>query len=343
MDPHRGRRASPQAPPRRGARACAGANRRAPAGSPRRGSSWPQSRRIVQRKRRLASNVGSMMVLGARRDGAGLRCGLPGAGRRVVPFVLGGLGVAPRSSILCGQNDPTSLCIASLCIVSRKRSGRFMRTLTTTPAELRQADHKALIAWERSIRETEQAAASTIHGLEAFSSLSKHLAGHDHATSNLVREVERSAINRDEGSAPGFSKVQVRKCSKLQGSRRSPCCMIVRSSPSVYRSGNGPLRSLRSNLAIYSRTGPSVGCACHARTAGARRVRDQSAHNRTSSTQAQRQASERAPTHGPHTRSTVSCANTLGLNHGYARDIHHDSAPKLRPGRRRAAEGHRTS
>jgi hypothetical protein len=38
-----------------------------------------------------------------------------------------------------------------------------MRTLAiTTPAELRQADHKAVIAWERYMRETEHAAASTI-------------------------------------------------------------------------------------------------------------------------------------------------------------------------------------
>jgi Phage integrase, N-terminal SAM-like domain len=39
----------------------------------------------------------------------------------------------------------------------------FMRTLAiTTPAELRYADHKAVIAWERYMRETEHAAASTI-------------------------------------------------------------------------------------------------------------------------------------------------------------------------------------
>src|SRR5262245_44663411 len=39
----------------------------------------------------------------------------------------------------------------------------FMRTLSIrTPAGLRQADHKAVIAWERYMRETEYAAASTI-------------------------------------------------------------------------------------------------------------------------------------------------------------------------------------
>jgi integrase/recombinase XerD len=49
----------------------------------------------------------------------------------------------------------------------------FMRTLAiTTPAELRQADHKAVIAWERYMRETEHAASSTIRRrLAALSSL----------------------------------------------------------------------------------------------------------------------------------------------------------------------------
>jgi integrase/recombinase XerD len=48
-----------------------------------------------------------------------------------------------------------------------------MRTLSiTTRAELRQADHKGVIAWERFMRETERAAASTIRRrLAALSSL----------------------------------------------------------------------------------------------------------------------------------------------------------------------------
>jgi site-specific recombinase XerD len=42
--------------------------------------------------------------------------------------------------------------------------------------ELRQADHKAVIAWERTMREVEHAAASTIRRrLAALSSLYKHL------------------------------------------------------------------------------------------------------------------------------------------------------------------------
>jgi integrase/recombinase XerD len=89
----------------------------------------------------------------------------------------------------------------------------FMRTLAiTTPAELRQADHKAVIAWERYMRETEHAAASTIRRrLAALSSLYKHLVRHDHAARNPVGEVERPPINRDEGSTLAFARAQARK------------------------------------------------------------------------------------------------------------------------------------
>jgi integrase/recombinase XerD len=89
----------------------------------------------------------------------------------------------------------------------------FMRTLgITTPGELRQADHKAVIAWERYMREVERAASSTIRRrLAALSSLYKHLVRHDHAPRNPVGEVEWPAINRDEGTTLAFSKVQARK------------------------------------------------------------------------------------------------------------------------------------
>jgi integrase/recombinase XerD len=89
----------------------------------------------------------------------------------------------------------------------------FMRTLgITAPAELRQADHKAVIAWERFMRETEHAAASTIRRrLAALSSLYKHLVRHGHAARNPVGEVERPAINREEGSTLAFAKTQARK------------------------------------------------------------------------------------------------------------------------------------
>jgi site-specific recombinase XerD len=89
----------------------------------------------------------------------------------------------------------------------------FMRTLSiVTPAELRQADHKSVIAWERFMRETERAAASTIRRrLAALSSMYKHLVRHGHAARNPVGAVERPALNRDEGSTLAFSKIQARK------------------------------------------------------------------------------------------------------------------------------------
>ena len=89
----------------------------------------------------------------------------------------------------------------------------FTRVLSiATPGELRQADHKAVIAWERYMREVEHAASLTIRRrLAALSSLYKHLVRHDHAPRNPVGEVERPAINRDEGSTLAFSKPQARK------------------------------------------------------------------------------------------------------------------------------------
>jgi site-specific recombinase XerD len=62
------------------------------------------------------------------------------------------------------------------------------------------------------MRETEHAATSTIRRrLAALSSLYKHLVRHGHAARNPVGEVERPAINRDEGSTLAFAKAQARK------------------------------------------------------------------------------------------------------------------------------------
>jgi integrase/recombinase XerD len=95
----------------------------------------------------------------------------------------------------------------------RRDVAHFLRTLAiTTPAELRQADHKAVIAWERFMRESEEAASSTIRRrLAALSILFKHLVKHGAANRNPVVDVDRPAINRDEGSTLAFSKAQARK------------------------------------------------------------------------------------------------------------------------------------
>ena len=89
----------------------------------------------------------------------------------------------------------------------------FMRTLgVTTPEQLRHIDHRAVIAWERIMREDQGAAASTVRRrLAALSSLFKHLVRHGAAGRNPVVDVARPAINREEGSTAAFSKAQARK------------------------------------------------------------------------------------------------------------------------------------
>jgi site-specific recombinase XerD len=89
----------------------------------------------------------------------------------------------------------------------------FMATLGITSSdELRQVDHRAVIAWERAMRGAEGAAPSTIRRrLSALSSLFKHLVRHGHAAKNPVTEIERPAINRDEGTTLAFSKADARK------------------------------------------------------------------------------------------------------------------------------------
>lgn len=89
----------------------------------------------------------------------------------------------------------------------------FMRTVgVLTREQLRQVDHRAVIAWEAHMREREHAEASTIRRrLSALSSLFKHLVEHGEVERNPVREVRRPDINRDEGSTAAFSKAQARK------------------------------------------------------------------------------------------------------------------------------------
>ena len=89
----------------------------------------------------------------------------------------------------------------------------FMKTLgITTPDMLRQVDHRAVIAWERIMREEQGAAASTVRRrLSALSSLFKHLVRHGAASRNPVADVTRPNINREEGTTLAFSKAQARK------------------------------------------------------------------------------------------------------------------------------------
>ena len=88
-----------------------------------------------------------------------------------------------------------------------------MRTLHITSYEdLRKTDHRAVIAWERIMREIDESEPSSIRRrLAALSSLFKHLVRHGYAESNPVSEVERPAINRREGSTLAFSKADAAK------------------------------------------------------------------------------------------------------------------------------------
>ena len=72
----------------------------------------------------------------------------------------------------------------------------FMRTLhIKSYDELRQVDHRAVIAWERIMREIDQAEPSTIRRrLAALSSLFKHLKRHHHVETNPVADVELTAV-----------------------------------------------------------------------------------------------------------------------------------------------------
>jgi integrase/recombinase XerD len=89
----------------------------------------------------------------------------------------------------------------------------FMRALGITSAdELRQVDHRAVIAWERMQREQDGDEPSTVRRrLAALSSLFKHLVRHGVVIRNPVVDVERPRINRIEGSTAAFSKAQARK------------------------------------------------------------------------------------------------------------------------------------
>lgn len=118
------------------------------------------------------------------------------------------LAVIPEEEIwLAKQKSPRTRRAYKLDVL------HFLRTLGITAFdELRHVDHRAVIAWERYMRETEGAEASTIcRRLAALSSLFRHLLRHGEIERNPVADVERPSINRDEGSTLAFSNAQARK------------------------------------------------------------------------------------------------------------------------------------
>ena len=218
----------------------------------------------------------------------------------------------------------------------------FMRTLAiTTPAELRQADHKAVIAWERYMRETEHAASSTIRRrLAALSSLYKHLVRHDHAAKNPVGEVERPAINRDEGATLAFAKAQARKLLDVPAEDtvaglRDRAILSVGLQVGLRRAEIAALTvgDLHQNrgydsLRVMRKGGRRDALAINPQTAARLRAYLEAAGHAADidgplfrPLQAQRQAATTSAGTWTPTRSIASCANTpaaLGLDRGYS-------------------------
>jgi integrase/recombinase XerD len=89
----------------------------------------------------------------------------------------------------------------------------FMRTFDIrTPEELRKIDHRAVMAWERLMREEEGKEPTTVRRrLAALSSLFAHLVKFGVVEMNPVRDVERPAVNRREGMTLAFSQKQARR------------------------------------------------------------------------------------------------------------------------------------
>src|SRR5215471_11813318 len=89
----------------------------------------------------------------------------------------------------------------------------FMKTLgIATPAELRQAEHKAVIAWERYMRETERAAASTIRVMHQ-----RIPSARSSARRSIATKVRRSPSRRRRPA----------RCSTRRRRTLSQACVIV--------------------------------------------------------------------------------------------------------------------
>jgi len=101
--------------------------------------------------------------------------------------------------------------------------------------------------------------------LAAISSLYKHLVRHAQAKRNPIGEVERPAINRDEGLTLAFVKAQGARCATRHLRIPSPGCAIARSSLLSCRSGCAAPRSPRSRLGTCTKTAASIRRAYRAK------------------------------------------------------------------------------
>jgi site-specific recombinase XerD len=89
----------------------------------------------------------------------------------------------------------------------------FLQTVGIASGEaLYRVDHRAVILWEKWMREVEHLEPSTIRRrLSALSSLYSHLVKHDVVPTNPVREIKRPEIDRSEGRTLAFSQKEARK------------------------------------------------------------------------------------------------------------------------------------
>jgi site-specific recombinase XerD len=78
--------------------------------------------------------------------------------------------------------------------------------------QLYEVDHRAVILWEKYMREVEGLEPSTIRRrLSALSSLFRHLVKHGAVAQNPAREIKRPEIDRREGKTLAFSRKEARK------------------------------------------------------------------------------------------------------------------------------------
>ena len=94
----------------------------------------------------------------------------------------------------------------------RQDVAHFMAVVQIQSAdELRQVDHRAVIAWEAHLREYLRLQPSTIRRrLSALSSLFSHLVKYGLVAANPVRDIERPSLNRRHGKTLAFSQKQAR-------------------------------------------------------------------------------------------------------------------------------------
>jgi Phage integrase, N-terminal SAM-like domain len=89
---------------------------------------------------------------------------------------------------------------------------RFIRLFgITSREELRQVDHKIMMACPRHLREVQRLHPTTIRRrLSALSSLFRHLIQFEVIAANPVQAIDRPAINRWQGMIPAFSPQEAR-------------------------------------------------------------------------------------------------------------------------------------